>query len=110
MSGRRERMRGTEKHARVCMCEYLCVRSVYLKELRWWNRTIGFLAPCNHVLREKRLVEEEWGGADRQTENISHCDDNYRVGICDRKRIVTQISLLQSAVIIFQKDTKHREF
>ncbi|TNN79739.1 hypothetical protein EYF80_009972 [Liparis tanakae] len=36
-----------------------CLRSIYLKELRWWNHTIGFLAPCDHLLREKCLEEEE---------------------------------------------------
>lgn len=34
---------------------------MYLKELRWWNRSAGFLAPRNHVLWEKCLVEEEEG-------------------------------------------------
>lgn len=37
----------------------VCVCCMYLKELRWWNRTTGFLAPCDHVLWEECLVEEE---------------------------------------------------
>ena len=52
------------------MCVCVCVCSMYLKELRWWNRTTGFLAPRNHVLREKCLVEEEEEEEeDRKTED-----------------------------------------
>lgn len=49
----------------MCMC--VCAHCMYLKELRWWNRTTGFLAPCDHVLREKCLVKEE-EEADRHTD------------------------------------------
>lgn len=63
----------------------------YLKELRRWNRATAFLAPCNHVLWEKCLVgeeeeqeEEEEEEVPRQTENISHRDNNYNAGKCDK--------------------------
>lgn len=98
---------GNERQTRRETCA--CVCCMYLKELRWWNCTTGFLAPCNHVLREKCLVEEEEVERGRQTGNISHCDNNYGVGICDRKRNVMQISLARSSVIIFCKNTKRRE-
>ena len=58
----------------TCEGVCVCVRT-YLKELRWWNRTIGFLAPRDHLLREKCLVEEEEGGerdeeADREYQSL----------------------------------------
>lgn len=45
--------------------------------------------------------------ADRQ--NISRRDNNHRVAICDFKRNVMQISLVQSAVKIAPWPTKRRE-
>lgn len=75
-------------------------RRMYLKELRWRNRAIGFLAPCNHVLGEKCLKKKkkkqvEWDGV-RQAENISRSDGNYRVAVWEkiRERHANRISQL----------------
>lgn len=61
----------------------------YLKELRRWNCATAFLAPCDHVLREKCLLadeeKKEEEEADRQKENINGHDNNYSVRKCDKK-------------------------
>ncbi len=112
---RRENERQTrDKHAWVCVCVCVrvcvcvCVCALYAPEgaemvesSDWFPGTMQPCAPGKMSGGRRRRWREAEG---RQTENISHSVNNYGVG-----RNVTQISLVQSAVIIFHKNTKWSE-
>lgn len=94
------RDRHREKRVRVCVCVlYVPEGAEMVESYDWFPGTKRPCAPGKMSGGRRR-----WRG--RQTEDISHCDNNHRVGIRDRERHVTQISLVPSASVIFHKNTK----
>lgn len=88
----------------VCVCVLYVPEGAEMVESYDWFP--GTMRPC---ALGRMSGGRRGGGGGRQTENISRCDNNYREAICDKKRNVMQISLVQSAVLIFHQTTKRRE-
>lgn len=83
---------------RVCVPSLSVPEGAETVELYDWFP--GTTQPC--ALGKMSGGRRRW----RRAHNVSNCDSNYRVGICDRNKDVTYILLEQSAVIIFHKDRK----